>query len=106
MTRKRGGGMASNVGVDPGEIPSPAAAGDAAPGPASAQPWPSKRTSSYTPCTLTVVVMFTVLDRQVLSLMIEPVKQDFGISDTQVSLLLGAAFSITYGIAGIPIAMI
>jgi MFS family permease len=53
---------------------------------------------------MTVVVMFTVLDRQVLALMIEPVKKDFGISDTQAALLLGAAFSLTYAIAGLPIA--
>lgn len=55
---------------------------------------------------LTVVVVFTVLDRQVLALVIEPVKHDFGITDTQASLLLGAAFSLTYAIAGIPIARI
>jgi len=51
------------------------------------QAWPEKKTSYYTLFVLTVVVMFTVLDRQVLSLMIEPVKADFGISDTQVALL-------------------
>ncbi len=70
------------------------------------QAWPEKRTSYYTLFVLTVVVMFTVLDRQVLSLMIEPVKADFGISDTQAALLLGAAFSLTYAIAGLPIARI
>ena len=70
------------------------------------QPWPSARTSAYTLFVLTIVVMFTVLDRQVLALMIEPVKADFGISDTQAALLLGAAFSVTYGIAGLPIARI
>jgi MFS family permease len=42
----------------------------------------------------------------VLALMIEPVKADFGISDTQAALLLGAAFSLTYAIAGLPIARI
>jgi MFS family permease len=67
-------------------------------------PWPTPRQAAYSLFVLTVVVMFTVLDRQVLALMIEPVKADFGISDTQVSLLLGAAFSLTYAIAGLPIA--
>jgi MFS family permease len=74
--------------------------------PPSTQPWPSPRTAAYTLFVLTVVVMFTVLDRQVLSLVIEPVKHDFGISDTQAALLLGAAFSLTYAIAGMPIARI
>lgn len=60
----------------------------------------------YSLFVLTVVVLFTVLDRQVLALMIEPLKADFGISDTQAALLLGAAFSLTYAVAGLPIARI
>jgi MFS family permease len=73
-------------------------------GPSSSSQWPTSRQAGYSLFVLTVVVMFTVLDRQVLALMIEPVKKDFGISDTQVALLLGAAFSLTYAIAGLPIA--
>ncbi len=69
-----------------------------------APPWPTPRRAHWTLFVLTVVVMFTVLDRQVLALMIEPVKKDFGITDTQAALLLGAAFSLTYAIAGLPIA--
>ncbi len=67
-------------------------------------PLPSTKTANWSLLVMTVVVMFTVLDRQVLALMIEPVKKDFGISDTQAALLLGAAFSLTYAIAGLPIA--
>jgi MFS family permease len=52
---------------------------------------------------MTVVVMFTVLDRSVMSLLIDPIKQDFNISDTQAALLIGAAFSLPYGIAGIAV---
>ncbi len=70
------------------------------------QSWPSRRSAIYSLFVLTVVVMFTVLDRQILALMIEPVKADFGITDTQAALLLGAAFSLTYAIAGLPIARI
>jgi len=67
-------------------------------------PWPTPRQAHYSLFVLTIVVLFTVLDRQVLALMIEPIKADFGISDTQAALLLGAAFSLTYAIAGLPIA--
>jgi MFS family permease len=70
----------------------------------TSSPWPTPRQAGYSLFVLTVVVMFTVLDRQVLALMIEPVKADFGITDTEASLLLGAAFSLTYAIAGLPIA--
>ncbi len=44
------------------------------------------------------------IDRQILSLLIEPIRRDLQISDTQVSLLAGLAFSIFYTLAGIPIA--
>jgi len=72
----------------------------------ASQPWPPRATSNYSLFVLTIVVLFTVVDRQVLALMIDPVKRDFGISDTQAALLLGAAFSLTYAIAGLPIARI
>lgn len=74
--------------------------------PAAVHTLPSRRSAYYSLFVMTVVVMFTVIDRQILALMIEPMKADFHISDTQVAFLIGAAFSITYGIAGIPIARI
>jgi MFS family permease len=39
----------------------------------------------------------------VLSLLVDPIRADLGITDTQVSLLLGTAFAVVYGIAGIPL---
>jgi MFS family permease len=52
---------------------------------------------------MTIVVMFTVLDRSVMSLLIDPIKADFKITDTQAALLIGAAFSLPYGIAGVAV---
>src|SRR4029077_3199050 len=49
----------------------------------------------------TAVLSYT--DRQVLSLLVDPIRGDMGISDTQISLLLGTAFAVVYGIAGIPL---
>jgi len=51
---------------------------------------------------LAAVVSF--IDRQILSLLIEPIRRDLKISDTQVSLLAGLAFSLFYTVVGIPIA--
>src|SRR5258707_4169348 len=48
----------------------------------------------------TAVLSYT--DRQVLSLLVDPIRADLGISDTQISLLLGTAFAVVYGVAGIP----
>ena len=52
----------------------------------------------------TAVLSYT--DRQVLSLLVDPIRGDLGISDTQVSLLLGTAFAVVYGIAGIPLGIL
>jgi len=43
------------------------------------------------------------LDRELLSLVINPVKESFELTDFQVSLLLGPAFAIFYTIMGIPL---
>lgn len=44
------------------------------------------------------------IDRQILSLLVEPIRNDLGISDTQISLLAGLAFSIFYTLMGVPLA--
>src|SRR3984957_11449861 len=49
----------------------------------------------------TAVLSYT--DRQVLSLLVDPIRGGMGISDTQISLLLGTAFAVIYGVAGIPL---
>ena len=43
------------------------------------------------------------VSRQVLALLVEPIKADLEISDTQMSLLLGFAFAIFYTFMAIPI---
>src|SRR3989440_12482922 len=47
----------------------------------------------------TAILSYT--DRQVLSLLVDPIRRDLLIRDTEVSLLLGTAFAAVYGIAGI-----
>ena len=44
------------------------------------------------------------VDRQILSLLVEPIRRDLQISDTQISLLAGLAFTIFYTLMGVPIA--
>lgn len=55
-----------------------------------------------------VVILFlaytiSFVDRQIMSLLIEPIKKDLVISDTQISLLHGFAFAIFYTVLGIPL---
>ena len=50
-----------------------------------------------------IALMFNFLDRQLMTLLITPIKADFQLSDTQISLLIGFAFVLFYVLVGIPI---
>lgn len=52
---------------------------------------------------LTVAYIFSFVDRQILSLLVEPIKGSLLLSDTQMSLLQGFAFALFYSVLGIPI---
>jgi len=46
------------------------------------------------------------LDRQLLNILIRPIRADVGISDVQFSLLQGAAFAVVYSLAAFPMAYV
>lgn len=50
---------------------------------------------------LTLANILLTLDRTILQLLTEPIKHEFGLSDGQLGVLLGVAFSVPLGIAGI-----
>jgi len=60
--------------------------------------------ANYVLGVLFVVYVFNFIDRQVMSVFIGPIKQEFGASDTEMGLLVGFAFALLYTFAGIPIA--
>jgi MFS family permease len=62
------------------------------------------RKSWYVVGILTLAYISSFIDRQILSLLVEPIKRDLKITDTQISLLMGLSFGIFYTILGIPIA--
>jgi MFS family permease len=53
---------------------------------------------------LFVVYVFNFIDRQIVSILQEPIKRDLGLSDAQLGLLTGFAFAVFYATLGIPIA--
>ena len=57
----------------------------------------------YVVSILTIAYLLSFLDRQILALMVEPIRRDLDISDTQVSLLGNLAFGLFYTILGLPI---
>ena len=52
---------------------------------------------------LMLAYTFSFIDRLILSLLVEPIKQDLGLSDVQISLLQGFSFALFYTLAGIPV---
>jgi MFS transporter, Spinster family, sphingosine-1-phosphate transporter len=59
---------------------------------------------SYLLSVLTVILAFNLLDRVALDLLAQDIKVDLQLTDTQLGLLTGIAFSLFYSVMGIPIA--
>jgi len=64
----------------------------------------SPQVRNYALGVLVVVYTFNFIDRQILSILLEPIKQDLGLSDTALGMLTGFAFALFYATLGIPIA--
>jgi len=56
----------------------------------------------HTVAVLSLVAMLGFLDRALLPYIAEPIKNDFGITDLELSFLLGAAFVVLYGALTVP----
>ena len=65
--------------------------------------WPSETYAWYVVFILCVCGMVAFVDRQIINLLVEDIKQDLQISDTQISLLQGLAFALFYGVMAIPL---
>ena len=66
-------------------------------------PYPSSVRAWCVVAVLMVIYVFSFIDRTILNLLVTPIKADLGISDTQMSLLMGFSFALFYTIFGIPI---
>lgn len=64
--------------------------------------YPSPVEAWSTVAVLSLTYMFSYMDRQILVLLVEPIKVDLRITDTQVSLLTGLSFALVYAFACIP----
>jgi len=53
---------------------------------------------------LFLVYVLNFVDRQILTILMEPIRKDFDLSDAQLGLLSGLAFALLYSTLGIPIA--
>lgn len=64
---------------------------------------PSPAYAWYVVAVLLVAYTLSFIDRMILSLLVGPIRADLGISDVQMSLLMGFAFAVFYSALGIPL---
>ena len=55
---------------------------------------------------LTLVATMSTLDRQIMNILLEPIRKELGLSDTEMGLLTGLAFAFVYATLCIPAARI
>ncbi|HRA90484.1 MAG TPA: MFS transporter, partial [Planctomycetaceae bacterium] len=65
--------------------------------------FPAPGYSWYVVAVLTLAYVFSFVDRQIMSLLVGPIRRDLQISDTQMSLLMGLSFAVFYTLFGIPL---
>ncbi len=68
---------------------------------ATEEPYPARGYAWYVVGVLMIAYVFSFIDRQILALLVQPIRRDLGISDTQVSLLMGFSFAVFYSFFGI-----
>ena len=76
-----------------------------APTAAHEPPWPDRGYAWYVVGVFFICSIFSFLDRQILSLLVEEIKTDLLLTEVEVGLLLGLPFAFTYAFASIPIAV-
>lgn len=59
---------------------------------------------SYVLSALLIVYIFNFIDRTIINILTEPIKESFGVEDWQMGLLGGPTFAILYTLLGLPIA--
>ncbi len=77
-----------------------------APRAAPRESYPSLSVANYGLVLLFLAYVLSFLDRNILSLLVGPIRDHYGISDFEYSLLAGAAFAIPYALAGLPLGLL
>jgi MFS family permease len=64
--------------------------------------WPSSIYAWYVVGVLCLVYIHNLMDRQILSLLVKPIRQDLGATDTEISLITGFGFGLVFSLFVIP----
>lgn len=66
-------------------------------------PFPNQIYAWYVVIILMLAYTVSFIDRQILSLLVDPIRSDLKISDTEMSLLQGLSFAVFYTLMGLPL---
>ena len=69
-------------------------------------PYPNALRAWWVVAAMFLASVVSVLDRGILTLVVDPVRHDLHITDVQISLLQGLSFGIFYAVAGIPLGLL
>ena len=65
----------------------------------------SERAAWWALILLTATYTFSFVDRQIINLLVDPIRADLSLSDSEVSFLQGLAFVMPYVLLSIPIGL-
>lgn len=69
-------------------------------------PWPRRGPAWWLLAILFLASIVSILDRNILSIVAEPLKNDLSLTDVQLGLLQGLAFGLFYATVGVPLGLI
>ncbi len=68
--------------------------------------WPSPAAAWWLVALLFLAGIFSVIDRAILNVVVDPVRQDLAITEEQIGLLQGFAFGLFYAVMGLPMGVL
>lgn len=67
------------------------------------QAWPSEKYAWYVAIFLMLTFVVATIDRMLIVVLVEPIKADFGFSDTQIGFIQGISFGVFYTVLSLPV---
>ena len=71
--------------------------------PSENPPYPNRAYAWFVVCVLIVAALIAYVDRQVVAIVVDPMKADLGVGDAQIGWLYGV-FAVFYAVPALPIA--
>ncbi|MGI9309116.1 MAG: MFS transporter, partial [Gammaproteobacteria bacterium] len=65
--------------------------------------WPKPAVAWFGVGVLVLAFIFSIADRIIISLLVDPIKADLNLSDSDMGLMMGPAFALFYALMGLPI---